>query len=455
MPLTSPDIPSNQPCAHASRPLAALLWGLTSVLVGLLCGAGGVLLSEVCELAQEANGAFLPLAYALPVCALASYALYQGLGIDHGFTSATVFSCARANEAISAKLAPAILLGTALTLLGSGSVGKEAAALQLGGALAAQVGLLDSHSGRTVRQANLARILSDIAAARGTFTLAGMAAAFSALLFTPVAATLVVLEVAKLARHDLLRWRTLCIPIASFVAWRLAELFGVGRLWDSWRGFAAIDSSGIDIASILFLCAACLAVGACFVWLLKSLRVFASRRVSRPWLRMLIGALLAMGFAAIFGRSYCGTGSTQITQALAGGSLDAWAFAAKALLTLCCLGWGLKGGEVMPALCIGACLGSAVAAVCGADPATFAALGMVGVFSACSLSPLASLALGVEAFGAGLAPCIAVAALLPGLAATALDMARLCRRPGDVHRYLRDPHAPTLQHDKFSLGLFA
>ena len=170
---------------------------------------------------------------------------------------------------------------------------------------------------------------------------------------------------------------------------------------------------------------------------------------------MLIGALLAMGFAAIFGRSYCGTGSTQITQALAGGSLDAWAFAAKALLTLCCLGWGLKGGEVMPALCIGACLGSAVAAVCGADPATFAALGLVGVFSACSLSPLASLALGVEAFGAGLAPCIAVVALLPGLAATTLDMARLCRRLGDVRRYLRDPHALTLQHDKFSLGLFA
>ena len=452
MPLTSPDTPSNQPCAHASWPLEALLWGLTSVLVGLLCGAGGVLLSEVCELAQDANGAFPPLAYALPVCALAAYALYRGLGIDHGFTSATVFSCARTNGAISAKLAPAILLGTALTLLGSGSVGKEAAALQLGGALAAQVGLLGSHP---VRSARLARILGDIAAARGTFTLAGMAAAFSALLFTPVAATLLVLEVAKLARHDLLRWRTLCIPIASLVAWRLAELFGVGRLWDSWRGFAAIDSSGIDIASLLFLCAACLAVGACFVWLLKSLRVFASRRVSRPWLRMLIGALLAMGFAALVGRSYCGTGSTQITQALAGGSLDAWAFAAKALLTLCCLGWGLKGGEVMPALCIGACLGSAVAAVCGADPATFAALGLVGVFSACSLSPLASLALGVEAFGAGLAPCIAVVALLPGLAATTLDMARLCRRLGDVRRYLRDPHALTLQHDKFSLGLFA
>lgn len=452
MPLTSPDTPSNQPCAHASWPLEALLWGLTSVLVGLLCGAGGVLLSEVCELAQDANGAFPPLAYALPVCALASYALYQGLGIDHGFTSATVFSCARTNGAISAKLAPAILLGTALTLLGSGSVGKEAAALQLGGSLAAQVGLLGSHP---VRSARLARILGDIAAARGTFTLAGMAAAFSALLFTPVAATLLVLEVAKLARHDLLRWRTLCIPIASLVAWRLAELFGVGRLWDSWRGFAAIDSSGIDIAPLLFLCAACLAAGACFVWLLKSLRVLASRRVSRPWLRMLIGALLAMGFAALVGRSYCGTGSTQITQALAGGSLDAWAFAAKALLTLCCLGWGLKGGEVMPALCIGACLGSAVAAVCGADPATFAALGMVGVFSACSLSPLGSLALGVEAFGAGLAPCIAVTALLPGLAATALDMARLCRRPGDIRRYLRDPHALTLLHDRFSLGLFA
>ncbi len=398
--------------------------------------------------------AFPPLAYALPVCALGAYALYQGLGIDHGFTSATVFSRARTNEAISVKLAPAILLGTALTLLGAGSVGKEAAALQLGGALAAQVGLLGSRHGHAVRQASLARILSDIAAARGTFILAGMAAAFSALLFTPVAAMLLVLEVARLARRDLLGWRTLCIPIASLVAWRLAEFFGVGRLWDTWRGFAAIDSPGTDIGPLLFLCAACFAVGACFVWLLKSLRVFASRRVSRPWLRMLIGALLAMGLAALVGHSYCGTGSAQITHALAGGSIDTWAFALKALLTLCCLGWGLKGGEVMPALCIGACLGSAVAAACGADPAAFAALGLLGVFSACSLSPLASMALGLEAFGLGFAPYVAVTALLPGLLAILLDMARLCRSHGDVRQYAHDTHALCVRRGKFSLGLF-
>ncbi len=410
----------------------------------------------MCELAQDASAAFPALAYTLPVCALASYALYQVLGVDHGLTSAAVFSCARSSEPVPVKLAPAILLGTALTLLGAGSVGKEAAALQLGGSLAAQVGHLGLRPARPARRAGLARVLCDIAAARGTFTLAGMAAAFSALLFTPVAATLLVLEVARPTRAELLRWRTLCIPIASAVAWALARVFDIGCLWDAWWDdrTAGIPAT-VDVAPLLLLCAACVVVGACFVWLLKSLRACTSRRIRRTWLRMLIGALLATGLAALIGHSYCGTGSTQIMRALAGGEgLDTWAFALKALLTLCCLGWGLKGGEVMPALCIGACLGCSVASACSADPALFAALGMVGVFSACSLSPLASLALGVEAFGLSLAPWVAVAALLPGVSATLIDMGGLCRSRDDVRRYLLDAHAFSNHRNKFSLGLF-
>ncbi len=452
---TRPDKPNASP---TSRLLAALTWGLASACVGLLCGGGAVLLSEVCELAQDASAAFPALAYTLPVCALASYALYQVLGVDHGLTSAAVFSCARSSEPVSAKLAPAILLGTALTLLGAGSVGKEAAALQLGGSLAAQVGHLGSQPARTriARHARLSHVLNDIAAARGTFTLAGMAAAFSALLFTPVAATLLVLEVARPTRARLLRWRTLCIPIAAAVAWALAKVFGIGCLWDAWwDSRTAGTPATVDMAPLLLLCAACVVVGACFVWFLKSLRACTSRHIRHTWLRMLIGALLATGLASLIGRSYCGTGSTQIMQALATGEgLDTWAFALKALLTLCCLGWGLKGGEVMPALCIGACLGCSIASACGADPAAFAALGMVGVFSACSLSPLASLALGIEVFGLGLAPWVAVAALLPGVSAALIDMARLCRSRGDVRCYLLDTHAFSVQRNKFSLGLF-
>ncbi len=457
MPSTHAHNTPNRRPAPVQRALAALVWLLASVCVGLACGGGAVLLSEVCELAQDANAAFSPLAYALPACALAAYGLYRALGVDNALTTATVFAHARTGEPLSPKLAPAILMGTALSLLGSGSVGKEAAALQLGGSLAAQVGRLGNTCAQKGRSTTLTRTLDDIAQARGTFILAGMAAAFSALLFAPVAATLLVLEVAKLSRAELLRWRTLCIPVASVVAWALAELFGVGRLWEAWAGHAQAAPAviGDGIGPLIALCAACLAVGVCFVWLLKSLRACTSRRFSRTWLRMLVGAVLACALAALVGRAYCGTGSLQIEEALSGAGVDTWAFALKALLTLCCLGLGLKGGEVMPALCIGACLGYSIGDACGCDPAAFAALGMVGVFSVCSLSPLASLALGLEAFGAALGPCVAVAALLPGAVAILLDALRLCRTSRDLHRYLRDPHGLAAQQDRFSLGLFA
>ena len=62
---------------------------------------------------------------------------------------------------------------------------------------------------------------------------------------------------------------------------------------------------------------------------------------------------------------------------------------------------GLKGGEIVPTFCIGACFGCVVGAFLGLDPALSGALGLVGLFCSVTNSPIASIFLSVEMFGGG------------------------------------------------------
>lgn len=71
-------------------------------------------------------------------------------------------------------------------------------------------------------------------------------------------------------------------------------------------------------------------------------------------------------------------------------ALPWWAFALKALLTLCTFAGGFKGGEIMPVLATGACLGSTVGA---------GAVGAAAFFAACTKCPLTAAIMAVELFG--------------------------------------------------------
>ncbi len=140
------------------------------------------------------------------------------------FSTNTVVSAVGEDRAVPLGLAPAILLGTCLTDLFGGSVGKEAAALQLGGSLASGVaGAVE----RRMRRAGAALALLGEDRA-GTFVLCGMAAAFSALMFAPLSAALFAAEVSR--SHVGLR-RGAPVLIAAFAGYGVARLFGVGYAW--------------------------------------------------------------------------------------------------------------------------------------------------------------------------------------------------------------------------------
>jgi len=372
-------------------------WAAIAAVIGIVAGLGAVALSLLANGAEGLHRQFPWTLWLLPLCGALGALLYAKLEIPFDMGTVAVIDHQRKGTRISAKLAPAILLGTALTLLGGGSVGKEAAALQLGGAAGS----------------GLAVVADEGESSQRTFILCGMAAGFSALMFTPIAATIFVLEVSRMKARELLSVRTLCVPLSSAVAFAVASFFGVGRLWTNDIAVPNLPDQLMETAVLTLLCAF---AGIAFVLLLKLLRTACVTFLKSPYLRIAIGSALVIALTLFAGTdAYSGTGAQQITTALAGGTLPLDAVEWKLALTVICLSFGFKGGEIMPIFSIGACLGSTFALLTGGPVAFMAALGLVVLFSTCTRSPVAATIIGIEAFGWAGAPYFLIGAFLSSL----------------------------------------
>ena len=400
---------SREDAGPSTRIQTALRWFLAAVVIGFLGGIAGVALNVVAGAAELLHGTFPWLIFLLPLFGFLTFVIYRWLKIPFDSNTLSVINAARYNKRISSRLSVAILFGTSLTILGDGSVGKEAAALQMGGSLASRIALWfpDSRDGQDM------------------LILCGMAAGFSALLFAPIATAVFALEVSRMGVKKLLRPRTISVFISSFVAFAVTQVFSVGRIWQGPVTVPAVGEAVLPVAVIALLCAV---AGPLFVFLLRFLRSICVTFVRRTSARMLIGAVLVIALVCLSAyvsgsgsglgmlrSDYSGFGVNLIDAALTGEALPADAALWKALLTAVCLSFGYKGGEIMPIFSIGACLGCEVAVLLGAEIPFVAAVGLVALFSSCSHCPLAGTLIGVELFGIAGAPyflCAAVVACL-------------------------------------------
>lgn len=391
------------------------VFALSLVVLGVMVGVLTVALSLAVDGGAALFAAHPRLVWLLPVAGFCAYGIYRALGLDFSWSTAQVMEATRDERVVPVLLVPAIILGTALTVLCGGSVGKEAAALQMG---AGASGLL---RGRVSERFRCLLAPAAVAAALGAMLsapLAGVVFSFEALRRRPESAA------------------ALGAPVAtSFVAWGVVEAAGVRFLAVP---AGVVGASGADafwvavanpeaVAGLLLLA---IAVGAAagllalaFCSALKGLRAGLAR-LGAPVFALAVGGVataLVVGYAELFHyedlRIFCGTGSLQIEMALTGEAMPWWAFAAKAALTLLTLAGGFKGGEIMPVLAIGACLGAVAGpmaselAGANAEP-LFAVAVMAAFFAACTNCPLTAFVFVVEFFGAGVLP-LAISVTVP------------------------------------------
>lgn len=367
------------------------------VLFACVIGVVGAAASIVLSLAVDFAGTLVVrmpwMLYLLPVFGVLSMGLYRLFRLPINLATDTVIDDMRANKRIPALLAPGILLGTCLSVAGGGSVGKEAAVMQMGASLGSTVG-------RLFRLQPIRRSQRDVEP-HGYTASCGMAAAFSALFFAPLGSTMFVLELTRF-KHSISRHIPTML-LGAFVAFFIARAIGIG---DVIPRVEVPAFSWQVVSQCLVVGVSCAVAGSVFASSLRLLRGVVRKRIAHPVISVVSGGLLFAGLVLLFGwQSFQGTGMPLLQGALTGDAAGA-DFAIKALLTVLALGFGFKGGEIMPMFTIGALLGCALGHLTGFSPVFSAAIGLAAFFAAASRCPLAAILMGAEIFGFAAAPAL-------------------------------------------------
>ena len=353
-------------------------WLLLAAAAGLSCGLVGTAFHVAVEFVTELRGEFPRLLYLLPLAGLAIVGLYKLLGTEGQGTN-DIFDQVHQGGGISILLVPAIFLGTVLTHLCGGSAGREGAALQMGGSLGYRVGRLFGFDERDLRIA----------------TTTGMAAFFTALFGTPLAAS--IFSIAVVSVDSFYHAAFFPALIGALEAYGVSRLFGVAPTRFSVEVPAL--SAGLLVRAAV-LAGLCGVLSVVFCGTIRLTERQLHRRVPNPWLRVFAGGCAVMVLTLLCGTTdYNGAGMDVIAAAVEQGTVRPEAFLMKILFTAVTLGAGFKGGEVVPSFFVGAAFGCAAGPLLGL-PAGFAgALGLVAVFCGATNCPLASIALAVELFG--------------------------------------------------------
>ena len=145
-------------------------------------------------------------------------------------------------------------------------------------------------------------------------------------------------------------------------------------------------------------------------------RLFA--KIRNAFLRAAVGGALALALTLLVGsQMYSGAGDALIRNLLAGETIP-YAFLLKILFTAITLGAGFRGGEIVPALCVGCALGTWIGPILGLPHGFAGALGMAAVFCGVTNCPITATILSFELFGGEsltlFAVCCAVSYMLSG-----------------------------------------
>lgn len=359
--------------------IAALVkWLTLAMLVGLVCGVVGSLFHLGVEWATECRERHSFLLWCLPAAGLVIVGFYK-LTKTEGQGTDDIIEAVHNGKSLPLLLLPAIFIGTVLTHLCGGSAGREGAALQMGGDIGYHAGRLFRMDDRDMR----------------TATLCGMAAFFSALFGTPLAATVFAMMVISVG----VLYHVAFLPCftASLVAYGVSRLMGVAPTQFTVTSPVLEPLMLLQVAVLGVLCAL---VSILFCDTIHLTAKIFGKRITNPWVRVLFGGLAIILMTVMVGNyDYNGAGMEVIRRAVEDGEALPMAFLLKLLFTAVTLGSGYKGGEVVPSFFVGATFGCVMGPLLGLPAGFAAAIGLVAVFCACVNCPLASILLSVELFG--------------------------------------------------------
>lgn len=367
---------------HAFRHFAFFLkWLAISAFLGVVCGLTGALFHYFIDEATYLFGTYGFLLYFLPVAGLLTVFSYRSLEIYNDEGTNSILRAARAEDSSAFRVTPLIFLSAFLTHLCGGSAGREGAALQIGGSLGSFI----------ARMLNLKKYEQQM------LVMCGMSATFCALFGTPLTAAFFAIEVAGVG--TVFYAGLLPAVIASFIAKLTALSLGVSA--PSFLIAGVQKTNLLLFAKIIILGILCALLSIIFCRVMHTAAALYRKYLKNDYLRIAAGGFIVVILTLLSGsRDYNGSGMTVITAALAGSAVPA-AFAIKIIMTAATSGAGYKGGEIIPAMFIGATFGCTAAPFLGLDPVLSAEICLVAFFCGVVNCPVSSMLLSVEFFGSG------------------------------------------------------
>ncbi|MCI8597502.1 MAG: chloride channel protein [Lachnospiraceae bacterium] len=358
-------------------------WLFFASVTGFVLGVVGTLFGKNIGFVTELRGRYPWILYGLPLVGIMIVWMYKW---EHQEKSSTnlVLDTIHAKKDIPIKTTPLIYISTVLTHMCGGSVGREGAALQLGGSIGEFLGKcfrIDESDRRVV-------------------IMCGMSAAFSALFGTPMAAAIFSMEVASVG----IMYYAALVPcvVSSYIAGAVARYFGLSGEHFVISNLPAFNL--LNAGKVLILGLACAAVSILFCIVLHKMEHLFQNYIPNPYLRAVIaGCLIILLTKLLRTTDYLGAGMDIVEASMEGNVLWA-AFLLKILFTSITLSGGFKGGEIVPAFFVGATFGCLMSHFLHLSPALGTACGMAAVFCGVTNSPISSLLISFEMFGFEAAP---------------------------------------------------
>ncbi len=357
-----------------------LKWTVISAAVGTVVGLLGTLFGHCVLWAGNLWHVHPWALYLAPAAGAGIMFLYKICREEHNRGTNMVLEAISSDEEITPLTAPLIFVSAVLSQAVSASVGREGAALQLGGSLGNTIG----------------RLMRLDEKDRKVAVMCGMSAGFAALFGTPLAAGVFALEVISIG----IMYYAALVPclFSAFIGAGIAKKLGLHAEYFEIGLVPEFDLYGAALAVLLGVLCACVGILLCVV-LHKSSYLY-KKYLPNPYLRAMAGGVIFIGLSMIFkSQYYNGSGIHLIERCFAEEPIPWYGFLMKMVFTAVVLGAGFKGGEIVPALCVGATFGSLMARLLGAPAGLCISMGMAALFGGVTNCPIATMFLAFEMFG--------------------------------------------------------
>lgn len=332
----------------------------------------------------------------LPLSGMLTAFVYKRYGGESSKGNNLIIQSANEGVKVPKRLAFLTFIFTLLTHFSGGSAGREGTAVQIGGTLTS----------------NVADKLGFKNEDRKIIILSGLSAAFGSVFGTPLAGAFFGMEVCCIGQLSV----SAVIPcfLSSYLANAVTLLLGATH---EVHKISAIPS--LDIKSVLVFISASILfglIGKLFALGVKYLKLLYAKIFKNTVLSALIGSVIVVLLIVLLNlNEYEGLSTWQQTTAFEGNA-NWYDMPVKFILTTLTLGAGFQGGEVTPLFDIGASFGGWYANLFGIEPSFLAAIGLICVFGSAANTPITTIMLGIELFGAEAVPYFVFATLISFIA---------------------------------------